>query len=908
MAKNTSGKGPFSALLRMVLMGSAAIGAIDQAAAQEATPTAESSDDIVVTARRPLAESDAASLQIQRNSDSLVSVISGDAIGNLPDQNIAFAIGRLPGVSIERDQGQARYVNLRGAPIRWTTLSFDGLSVVSPEGRQTRFDNIPSAIASQVIVEKAITPNMSGDTVAGNVNIRTRRAFDYDGFTVFGNLAGGYVTLGGGEEIDSSIVVANTFMNDRLGVLLQASYYTRNMVTDNWETDPYLAPPNTGTIADRFAREYENKPYRLTRQNISASARVDYRLDDSNELFASSIFTTYADDELRTNYIFRMDQGTRAAGSVPNLGTVFATRINANFNVLESREFTSTNTLGGEHNWFDFDVSWRLNYTYTQDGRDAGALPNFESPSGAANRPTVAYDFRNGADNTVRLFNTVVTGSVLSQGAAQQNIEAFPLSFLNIERRDGSDDTQAYTAKFDVTREMEFAGRNVEFAFGGLWSDRTKTSSEQVFRATAAQVAAGGLAVPTYNDIALGRSYLGEYQLGYTFRYHSQSALENLMNTYINRGIAQAVDSTSNYWKVNENIVAGYGMATIDYDWGNVVIGGRVEQIETEGRSFVGGRLLAVPNDDTLFFPSAHFNWNVTEDSRIRVGFTTSATRADFNQLRPNFSFNDSARTVSGGNPLASPERQTGFDAYFENYGDNGSFFSFGVFHKDVRDVLFTTSNVFGLDVLDTPAIGLNPAIIRSGYTFTSVANGGTGFLRGAEVFYSNTAEELAERLGLPEWMQGFGLRAGATFTQSEANYLAPTFDARVGRTVLTPRRVAIPGASDWTYNLQASYEMYGLSVRLAYQFRTPWGQSIGNYRILNNGQLVPDGNGDVFWDDDGELDLSVRYQVNDNYEVYFDGVNLLDGPGRRFADTSNFPVEYETFGERFIVGVRFNY
>ena len=883
----------------MILMGGAALGAMEQASAQEAAPVAEEGDEIVVTARRPLAESEAAALRIQRASDSLVSVISGDTIGNLPDQNIAFAIGRLPGISIERDQGQARYVNLRGAPIRWTTLSFDGLSVVSPEGRQTRFDNIPSAIASQVIVEKAITPNMPGDTVAGNVNIRTRRAFDYDGFTLFGNIAGGYVTLGGGEEIDSSIVVADQFMNNRLGVLLQASYYHRNMVTDNWETDPYVAPPATGTVNDRFAREYENKPYRLTRENISTSARFDFRFDENNEVFASSIFTTYYDQELRTNYIFRMDQGTRAAGSVPNFGTVFATRINANFNALESREYTLTNTLGGEHTWNDFDISWRLNYTYTQDGRDASALPNFQSPSGAANRPTVVYDFRNGNNNTVSLYNTTVTGSTLSQGAAQSNIEAFPLDFLDISRRDGSDDTQAYTAKFDITRETDFLGRPVTFGFGGLWSDRTKTSSEQVFTATRAQVIAAGLTPVVYSDIAVGRPYLGEYRLGYNFRYHSQSALENLMNTYINRGIATPVDSAANYWKVNENIVAAYGMGTIDYDWGNIVLGARVEQIETEGRSFVtlpvvGRTLLSVPNEETLVYPSIHANWNVTDNTRIRFGLTTSASRPDFNQLRPNFSFNDATRTISGGNPEATPEKQTGVDAYLEWYGDNGSFFSFGVFHKEVRDVLFTQSDVFGLDVLNTGTTD------RSGYTLTTVRNGGDGFLRGAEVFYTGTLEDFVANRGLPSWLGGFGMRAGATFTQSEVDVPA------VGGVPV--RRVPLPGTSDWTYNIQATYENYGLSVRLAYQFRTPWGQSIGSYRVLNNGQVAPDGNGDIYWDDDAELDLSVRYQLNDTYELYFDGANLLDGAGRRYADSSNYPIEYETFGPRYIVGVRFNY
>jgi outer membrane receptor protein involved in Fe transport len=71
---------------------------------------------------------------------------------------------------------------------------------------------------------------------------------------------------------------------------------------------------------------------------------------------------------------------------------------------------------------------------------------------------------------------------------------------------------------------------------------------------------------------------------------------------------------------------------------------------------------------------------------------------------------------------------------------------------------------------------------------------------------------------------------------------------------------------------------------------------------------VVPTTNGDIFWDEDGELDLSVRYRLTKNFEVYADGVNLLDGPGRRFGDTTGFPIEYETFGRRYLAGVRFNF
>ncbi|MEY4721582.1 MAG: hypothetical protein RIQ46_1307, partial [Pseudomonadota bacterium] len=128
--------------LRMALLASTcAVMPLASALAAEAAESGADGDTIVVTGQRPIAESEAAALEVQRRSDSLVTVAAADGVGRLPDQNIAQATGRLPGVAVERDQGQARYISLRGAPNYWTTLSFDGINVVSPEGRDARFDS-----------------------------------------------------------------------------------------------------------------------------------------------------------------------------------------------------------------------------------------------------------------------------------------------------------------------------------------------------------------------------------------------------------------------------------------------------------------------------------------------------------------------------------------------------------------------------------------------------------------------------------------------------------------------------------------------------------------------------------------------------------------------------------------------
>ncbi|MET3665203.1 TonB-dependent receptor [Caulobacter sp. 1776] len=885
-----------AALLRRASLLSLILGAT--AGAAHADDNAVS--DVIVTARRPLAESQAAALQIQKNSDSLVSVLSADAVGALPDQNIAFAVGRLPGVGVERDQGQARYINLRGAPVYWTTLSFDGLSVVSPEGRATRFDNIPSAIASLITVEKAIVPSMPGDTVAGNVDIRTRRAFDYKGQKITGKLGVGRVKLGGGDEYDTNLVYSNVF-GDRFGLVAQASYYSREMATDNWETDPYLS--NTVDPTKHFAREHENKHYRLTRENISASIRADYKFDDNNSIFASTINTYYHDDELRDNFIFRLDQGTDAAGNSytsaayinannPVFGTSYGARINGRIDYRNSKEAMSTNTVGGEHRWNKFSASWRLNYTYTQDGRDTPVTMAFQSPSSFLLRPTVEYDFRDGDVNTVKLYQTGGVTGARTRGAQVTNIEDFQFPLTSAGNLKGGDYTNAYTAKADFDYDGELAGHETKFEFGGLWTDRTKKSRESSFTR-----AFSGAGVPTWAQFASNIGYLGSQNLNYTFRYTNKDYTTNFVDELVRTGQATKNDTTANYWRVGETITAGYAMATTRFDWGNIVYGARVEHIENEGQAYVafptGQRLVKVKSDDTLYYPSAHLNWNLRDDLKLRVGVTTSASRADFDDLRPNYTFSDANQTVSGGNPDAKPERQVGLDTYLEWYAGRETFVSAGVFYKDLKDVLVQTSRTFGDTALNSNGVD------RSGYAYSSIGNAGEGHLQGIELFFSGTAETFVQDHGLPSWLGGFGTRLSGTWTSSKVTL--PSVGGVPARTI------SVLGTSDAVYNVQAIYEKYGMTLRLAYQYRTPWGQSVGAYRTVNGG-VYPTDNGDIFWDSDEELDFSARYQVNKNIEVFFDASNLTNQGSRRYGDQSRYPIEFEKFGRRYVGGLRFNF
>ncbi|QAY75877.1 TonB-dependent receptor [Sphingosinicella sp. BN140058] len=873
----------------------------------------DAGEALVITGRRPIAESEAAALAVQRNSDSLVTVAASDSVGRLPDQNIAQAAGRLPGVAVQRDQGQARYISLRGAPINWTTLSIDGISIVSPEGRDTRYDSIPSAIASQIVVRKAVTPDMTGETVAGNVDVKTRSAFDYPGFHVAGKLGGGYVELGDRQEYEGQLVLSNRFDTGigEIGMLVSGSYYQRDMVTDNFETDwEQVSQDRQPGNADRiWGRETENKLYRLTRKNYSYSGRLDWKPTEGHRIFLQSIFTAFTDDEARDNYIFDLDDRqsdlTRPAspactvapassatnsgyadiciGNTPLKGSVYGIDINQRATLRAFEQSIFTNTLGGDHEFGadnEWALGWRLNYTRAKDDRSVVGEARYDSPSTRTARPTVAYDFTDPQLARVQLFRTLSSGGLFSAGAPVTAIDDFSRTLTSLTSSDFVDVTKAYTAKIDLSRQLPLFGGEGRITIGGQFDQRTKEANEAQLSITGAQAAT--LGIPTsFAPVSLDTPFKGEIPLGYTFRYFDIDAMRD--NVKLADTIADYVPLLANFYNVREQIFAGYAMGRIGYDWGSVLGGVRVEHVKNRGRAFVtlGGAStpIEVENDYTLLFPSLHLNFDVAADKKLRLSFNSGAARPDYDQLRPNFTYDDANQTVSGGNPEAKPERAYGIDTYFEWYMQPQGYFMLGAFYKKVKDVLFDDTRTFGLDVLNSGGVD------RSQYTFGTITNGGSGHIYGFEGAIQQQLEPYTEQLGLPSWLGGFGVSANVTLNWSKAE---------------TPDggHVQLPGTSDVVFNIGGYYEKYGLSLRLNYQKRTEWLDALG---------ADADG-GNQFWASDDELDFSARYAVTPNFEVYVDASNLLNGAGRRYVRESFYSLEWERFGRRFTGGVRFNF
>ena len=929
----TASRGNFG--LRVLLMGTSALAMAVPAHAVEAAAEDEANAPIVVTGSRPIAESEAAALDVQKKSDSLVAVLSSDGVGRLPDQNIAQATSRLPGVAIERDQGQARYISLRGAPNYWTTLSFDGINVVSPEGRDARFDSIPSAIAKQVVVSKAVTPDMPGETVSGNVNVITRSAFDFSGLHVQAKAGLGYAELGDRREYEGSVVLSDRIKagEGEIGVLVSGSFFERNMVTDNYEIDWERVSqdqrPGNGT---RFwARETENKLYRLQRRNWSVSGRLDWQPDADNTISLRSVYTIFTDNEARDNYIFDLDdrQGdlsnasaacTIAAnttptntgyadvciGNTPLKGTVYGIDINQRSTLRAFRQSIFTNTLEGNHSFGDgWKIAWLGNFTESVDDRSVTGEARWNSPSTRTLRPTVAYDFTDKNRNTPLLFNTLqLSGPTrYTAGTAVTAIDSFTKPLASLRLLDAVDTTKAYTGRLIVSKDTAFLGADATLKAGVQFDQRTKVADEsQIEITSAADFTRVGIST-NYNDFALNDAFQGALPMGYTFKYFDMDKMRQAADA--TRAAFTFTPVTANNYDVREQVIAGFAMGTLRYDWGSVVGGVRVEHIKNRGiaEATIAGvsGLVTAESSQTLAFPSLHVNYNLAEDKKLRLSFNSGAARADYDQMRPNVVVNDANLTISGGNPGIKPERAYGVDAYFEWYLRPQGYLMAGVFYKKVEDVLYTQRRTFNSDALNVGGTD------RSQYTFSGITNGGNGRIYGFEVAAQLQLEPWVESMGLPDWTGGFGISANLTYNDSEVT------KPEVLSVAVPARKVRLPGTSDVIYNVGAYYEKYGISMRLQYQRRSTW--------LDGYADDLTDG-GDTYWAADDELDFSARYAITKNFEVYFDASNLLNNPGRRYSEPGNLltatgtptpatdvqTIEWERFGRRYAAGIRINF
>ena len=832
-------------MFRTILLSTASVMLALGAAPVSAQEAAAAPEVITITAT-PIRDSQAAALASKRAADNVVDIISADTIGRFPDQNLADSLGRLPGLAIERDQGQARFINFRGAPFRWTTIAFDGIDVLGAEnGRIPRFDSFPSVITSAVEANKAVTPDMPGGAVAGFVNIRTFSPFDREGASVSGEAGYGEQELGGGPI--NRYNFRASWSGERFGVVAFGSHNRRKQITDNRELD--VALNGSGAL---LVNEVDFRNYIVEREDNAYGGTVEVRPGERlTRVFVSTLYSEFIDREQRNQHVFDIAGGAAAArqplvpGATGYQPLVLASRLLQDGRYSNS---TWTTTLGADAELGAWRVEGRLNYAETTNST---FLPIAYSVAGQA---TLGYDLSNVDSPAVTLFQP------FTQTPAELSSLRYAVNLGLIV--DAALDTDAVKLKLDLDRDTVLFGRPTEIAFGVQYDTRDAAGNGFSLGVTPFPASVD---IASFDDGSPWRTGFNN-TIGGT--YYDNEGLRDAWSAAVGGiSIPAAADQVV---LIEEDVLAAYAMATLDFDGGNLVVGARVEQTDytSTGPAVPGG----YSADDVIVLPSAHFNFDLTDALKFRASASTGVSRPTYTELRASAIVDPTSRTVSGGNPTLDAETAWGGDLALEWYFAPASIASVGVFHREVSDVLYVDATSIDGGLYLASAVGQT-------WTLAGPVNGGDGHLTGLELNFAGQASFL------PGALDGLGAAGNLTLLDSE-------FDTLAGVSF------SLPGTSSVIWNASVYYEKFGLSARLNYQYRDAWLSTTENDSLAE------------YWDAQQRLDASVRYSLPVQpggvaLTLFANANNLTDETDVRYLGQRATPNQIEAYGRSVLIGLR---
>ncbi len=330
----------------------------------------------------------ASSLSRQRGADGVESVLTRDSIGQFPDQNVAESVRRAPGVNVLNDQGEGRFVAVRGLDPSLNAASLNGVRVPAPEAdtRSVALDVVASELIESIEIKKSLTPDMDGDTIGASVEINTTSAFDRKKDLLAGSIEGSFNNYSG-EVTPKGSVNFSKKIADNFGISGGASYYLRKFETDNVEMDGWSEPG--------FADTVEYRDYDVRRLRTGGSLSLDWQPVESTRLYARGIYNRFSDQEDRRRLIFEMDDslatttGTSASFS-SDQNEDARIRVERDLKDRFEKQTIQSYQVGGETN----TGPWQLKYS-------AAWSRASELENGSIDPVTFRRDFEEGDDLTV---------------------------------------------------------------------------------------------------------------------------------------------------------------------------------------------------------------------------------------------------------------------------------------------------------------------------------------------------------------------------------------------------------------------------------------------------------------------------------------------------------------------------
>ncbi len=893
-----------------------------QAVRADATlKVATKQEEIVVYAGRAHGEAEAINRQLE--SDDILQVLPVEVITSLPNTNIADALGRLPSVTLERDEGEGKYVQIRGTEPRFSNVTIDGVNVPSPESdvRQIKLDIIPANLVDSVEIDKTLSANQDGDAIGGSVNLVTKTASERPTFYLNG--IGGYTPIEGGRSLSEfDGTVGQRFgANKKLGVLFGGSYDWNGRGIDDiepsvgsepcspgphgCESDPNSTfDPSTGVDYPTYS-SIDLREYRYYRTRYGFAGSVDYKLGDISGVYVRGLYSHF--DNFGDRWVYSPSIGSFNAApanlSNPDGTVEFSSQIRRPVEVIGSLQ------AGGKHTSNDWLLVWEISASRASS-EDRGyatatfdAIPDTSTFTNPLNQIAFAVDS-----------SSPLKPDLVPQGG----VNIFdPTKYSLSDGNDAIEISKNYSPQlnlqgaFSVAKIYSLSGHFGTFVFGGKVRNAHKfqDADDRLWNTVdpndpAVQMSnfVGSFTNSNYYDKA--------YSFGPTVDYGKVRTFFNGNPSFFTPdGPATEQNSFPNNYDLIERISAGYLMNTLQFGRVRVQTGVRFEGtsedllgyqvfFDSNGAICQPGEVNpACPTNLTSsvsplrrnpsyldVLPSVQLRFGLGQDSAIRVAFSRGIARPNFSDLPPTFGVDTLNQKTSIGNPDLKPTHANNYDLLFEQYLKPLGVIQGGFFYKQIFDPIYSVDSIV-------------PSGPYGGFTQTHPVNGTNAHLWGFEVAYQQHLTFLPSLLG------GVGIAANYSYTNS-----------RVDSVPLRTDSPSLQRQAPNSWNISPTYDRGRLSARLGVSHNAA---NIFQYNYFNlnadgSPSPVPLGlkgpNGDVYLYAHTQVDAQGSFRMYRGLQFIVAGLNLTNEVFGFYQGSPRYPIQREYYKPSYEFGLRYTF
>ena len=818
-------------------------------------------DELIVLGDRLRGQAKA--LNQQRNNTNITNIVSADQVGRFPDANIGDAIKRIPGITIQMDQGEARFGLIRGTAPRLNSITINGERVPSAEAesRVVQLDLVPSDMIQTVEVNKALTPDMDADAIGGSVNLVTRGA--PTGPRVSATMGSGYNFLRSKPTWLGSVILSNRFMDDKFGVIVSGSIHDHKLGSHNIEA------AWDGDDTNAFVDEFDQRLYVIQRVRRSLSASLDYKFDPNNTVRFKGIYNHRDDWENRYRQRFAKfeDNGDGTALARIRRQTKAGLDSDRIKNARLEDQRATTLTLSGDHLVADIvQLDWSAGYARASEDRPNERYIRYEVKD-----VLVDYDLSDPNKPGINFQGSIPNSD-------------FELDEITEEFQETFDED--ITAKFNV--KIPFGDQSLENSLqaGAKLKYKAKERNNSFFEYKALTADYDLLSNVPFSDQTVADYLAGDYVHG---NFSDANFLGSL--DLDNPALFEKEDVVDEYlpgnFTANETVTSAYAMYSRDLtDQLFLLAGVRMENtaVDYTGNQLVldedgdldNNQIQEISDSDnyTNIMPAVHLKYTVNPSAVVRLAWTNTIARPNYFDLVPYREVNFEDNELAEGNPDLQPTTSMNFDLMAEYYFESVGLLSAGVFYKDVNEFIYFFQS---LDYTDA----------FSGNTFDAYfqpQNGEGGQLYGFEIAAQRQLDFL------PGLLRNVGLYANYTLTQSSVEtILNEDGEARDD--------INLPGTAEHTFNASVSYETEKFNARLSLNYTSDYLDELGEVAFF-----------DRYYDSQTFVDANINYTITPNVRIFMEANNLTNQPLRYYQGIQSRMMQEEFYDVRFNAGIKVDF